>query len=294
MIMVPIKYEKSIYNVSIIDGLHIKSIEFVLFLKRWRRRAKHVFPDNIWMYAIITIGWIVFGIVIFYFGSWYKNPTLCPEDKYSMIDVIWEIKSSFFTSVILAIVINAYNKAEKYKSCIQKQHNFYVDVMESFELLFKPLLGDEINRFYIFYNDNCLIDTMDYIDNNVNGFVEGYDEMEFVDSIEVSLEYIQKIKEKVRNKEIIGAHETILENSLESLKTELKIMKRSSYCFEKTKDKLVKISGIILLVVADLRRPWRWDIGNKERALAILNKYDANKIEDDFYYSMTLFGHKFN
>lgn len=49
----------------------------------------------------------------------------------------------------------------------------------------------------------------------------------------------------------------------------------------------------LFYIVADLRRPWRWDIENDKKILRLLAKYQQNEIENDFYYNMHLNGHQF-
>ena len=58
-------------------------------------------------------------------------------------------------------------------------------------------------------------------------------------------------------------------------------------------ENLKDISSKLLYIVAELRRPWRWDAENNIKILKMLNENEDNGIEEDFYYSMHLNGFNF-
>lgn len=148
--MYTVKYQEEEFQVTLKNKIKIEKIKAFLLLKRIIRKGRILIPDNLKMYVLLTMCWILYGAVVYFCGKIYK-----PTTSYRICDVIWELKNSYFTSVILAIFIGGYNKIENYKEKIVIQHELYVETMSCFEQLFSPILGEEIWYYHIFIMINA-------------------------------------------------------------------------------------------------------------------------------------------
>ena len=119
--MYTVKYQEEEFQVTLKNKIKIEKIKAFLLLKRIIRKGRILIPDNLKMYVLLTMCWILYGAVVYFCGKIYK-----PTTSYRICDVIWELKNSYFTSVILAIFIGGYNKIENYKEKIVIQHVFAV------------------------------------------------------------------------------------------------------------------------------------------------------------------------
>lgn len=111
--MYAVKYQEEEFQVTLKNKIKIEKIKAFLLLKRIIRKGQILIPDNLKMYVLLTMCWILYGAVVYFGGKIYK-----PTTSYRICDVIWELKNSYFTSVILAIFIGGYNKIENYKEKI--------------------------------------------------------------------------------------------------------------------------------------------------------------------------------
>lgn len=280
-----VKYKHSIYSVNFVDKIKIELIKAVLILKRIKRRVYIFVPKNIVLYLILTLCWIFFGIATYQIGIEYKEP-----DTYTVKDVIWDLKNSYFTSVILALFIAGYSQSSGHRKRMEIQHEFYTNIMEKFELLFSPFIGDEVCYYMPFYNDLCLNSTLEYVEQ-CNMEELAIQEDEFVGILETILDQISKIEQEMRNNNIIGMHKHDLEVDIEIVRHLLKHMIREGASSEQVKDNVRDLAIKLYYIIADIRRPWRWDVENNNKILKILANYNENDIKNDFYYRMHLYGH---
>lgn len=277
-----VKYKKQKYEVSLLDKMNIEAIKFVLILKRFVRGARRLIPQNLILYMWVTLFWIAFGIITYNCGIIYKAPC-----EYTIWDTIWELKNSYFTSVVLTLLITSYNQNKGYRDKLEKQHFFYYEIICSFDKLFKPFIGDEILHYMPFYNNKCLSSTIDYIKNN--GLMDGLDEDSLIESINDVLEKITLLKHLENNGGVIGKSNSNFMTDIITTEGKLKKIKSNPKSIIVELD---EISRDLLEIVADIRRPWRWDIENDIKILQLLNK--ENDIESQFYYKMHLSGHTFS
>lgn len=277
-----VKYKRTKYKTSFLDSIKINWINLLLLIKRIVRRARIIIPNNLAMYALLTICWLLYGTLILFCGKVYKAP-----NSYGICDAIWELKNSYFTSVVIAIFINAYNQITSYKEKIAAQHNFYSDALLCFDKLFYPFLGNTIFHYCPFYNNLCLDATLEHITNCKKIYI---DEDEFVDILEDILIQLNKIDDLRKNNRIIGMHKDELKDNIDYARKILnKVTTTKIITIEDTKN----ISQHLFHIIADMRRPWRWDIDDDLKILRYLNKNPSNEIENNFYYNMLLNGFKF-
>ena len=276
------------YRVNFCDKAKIDKIKIVLLIKRILRRLNMLIPKNIVLYFVLTLCWAAFGIISYYLGKEYMHLV-----SYTLQDVIWELKNSYFTSVILTLMIAGYSQNSEYKKKIEMQHDFYVDVMCKFDCLFRQFIGEEMQYYFPFYNEVCLENTLDYIEQctikDCDFSIDGFN----CDLKEI-LEQLEKIEQEVKNNNIIGIHKQDFIYKINHTKDMVKQELRQNMDFNQAKKKTQSIASNLLDIVSDIRKPWRRDVENDIKILRILASYEQNDIKNDFYYSMHLYGHEFD
>lgn len=278
-----IKYKGQKYTTSFSDKLKLECIKSILFGKRCYRRVKVIIPQNIALYTLVSLCWICFGIFTYYFGQSYKAPK-----PYTIIDVIWDLKNPYFTSVILTLFITGYNQVIGYKEKLIQQHEFYCKCMKKFEQIFIPFIENKRFRYIVFYNDLCLKDTISFIENN--GLWD-FEKMSVAQAeVDEILFFLKQIEDRRKSKCILGIEDRHLNYDIENAEEILMSFKDIDKTDEAW-DVFNTVVWSLLEIVEDLRRPWRWDIEDNVKILQILDKNDSNGIKEDFYYNMHLYGY---
>lgn len=269
-----VKYRYSMYSVNWKDFMYIKFYKGVLKIKRTWRRIKDSVNVDKKNYSVLIILWIIWGIISFFWGRQYKVP------RYTLGDTIWELKNSFFTSVIVVIFFNIDSYRKNHRPKLEKQHKLYVDTMYDFHTIFKPFLADKLQDYMPFYNKECLQDTICFLQKST---FEPISEKQIEESI---LKISNRLEVLEKESDIIGADKKALEDSIATLK---KILPEFNY--NNIKDQVIKLTHYMFIIVNNLRVPWRKDI---EIDMKILHKLenDKNNMKYDFYSSMLLYGHK--
>lgn len=280
-----IQYRGMVCEVGIIDKILITRIKIILYMKRIIRRLKSLIPENINLYFILTLVWIFFGICNYYFYILINN-------QQSVLSIIIELKNSYFTTVIIAIILNVYNKNFNYNDRLVYQHGFYTDTMRLFENIFGGLLGDEKTSFIVFYNDLCLNDTLEYIKTlNTESIDNMLNSKEFQNDLEELIEYMNSIRNYFHSTKYSGKADDLylnfLDKSLKSLKNNLD---NSNFYLKEINN----ISYYMYKIVEVLREPWRKDIKYNIKILKIIEKNNIGCIKDNFYCNMLLYGHNFS
>ena len=126
-----VRYGK--FNISFKAYLHILRITVLLWIKRQYRRIRRALSYCKYSVFIIPF-WLLFLIFVYWWGQ-KREPSL------ALIDVLWDLKTGFFSSVIIAATtsfLTQYAK-EKYKYSIQ--HHFYIKIMHRFSMLYDSLVS---------------------------------------------------------------------------------------------------------------------------------------------------------
>ena len=193
-----VRYEGEKYQASLTDKLYIDFWKFILFLKRQKRRIKILLSKkDICFYIIITLIWIGFGTFTYIFGQGYKATEKHP---YRIVDVIWELKNSYFTSVVLAFSVSVINKIRDYKKKIRVQHYFYVDAMHDFEKVLYHFIGSAIQHYHPLYCQKTLDVTVDFLEKKDNILSEDEDIILSVDTI---LKRLDAIETAIKDDDIV-------------------------------------------------------------------------------------------
>lgn len=282
-----VKYKGQIYKVRLKDKLSIILIKVILCIKRNYRKIRSLIPENISLYLLLTFVWAIYALSNIILYKYMDN-------KKNIVDIILELKNSYFSSVILAFIMTSYNENYRHKEKLLQQHVFYVDTMDRFENLFTVFLGDEINQYMIFYTEQTLDDTFEYIEELYNQKLDNFLHSDkFKDSLKKLIKHLNEEKKLKIRQHYINIDNQKLESLFDSL-TDL-----DGYLDENVKDcqfllqQLHEIALAMMEIINDLRVPWRKDIKNDIRILKILEKNNAKYITSDFYFNMILHGHSF-
>lgn len=221
-----VHYQGGKYKVSFKDKLKIVRIKLVLNAKRIVRRMRVFVPQNMVLYLIVTFCWLLFAIVTYYFGKNYIYIDNVDNEgvKYTVLNTIWELKNSYFTSVVLVLFITSYNQNRGYKDKLLSQHLFYVDSMHDFEQLFKPLIKDELANYMPFYNDKTFDATLHFI--KAEGLINNLNREEFEIIIDNILLRLEMIDGERRKGNIIGMHDKSLSDDIYNVKKALNQLKK--------------------------------------------------------------------
>ena len=286
-IYLKVKYKGDLYSVNILDKIKIEEIKLLLLAKRIKRRIFLIIPENLILYLILTLCWIFWGLISYHIGIKFKSP-----EPYMVKDVIWELKNSYFSSVVLALLISGYSQISGYKKRIEIQHDFYTDVISKFDNLFKTFIGSEVYHYMPFYNYICLKDTLEYIEKCEEKDCK-FSIIEFITNLEEIFEQLEKIEYERRHNSIVGMNKQSLDYHIQQGKDFIRKELKACETFEQAKEIVQNLSNSLFYIISDIRRPWRWDIENDKKILEILANYEENNIKEDFYYKMHLYGHKF-
>ena len=70
--MYTVKYQEEEFQVTLKNKIKIEKIKAFLLLKRIIRKGRILIPDNLKMYVLLTMCWILYGAVVYFCGKIYK------------------------------------------------------------------------------------------------------------------------------------------------------------------------------------------------------------------------------
>ena len=281
-----VKFENRKYKVSFCDKVYIESQKLLLFLKRQKRRFVKIFSkDSLFLYFVISVFWVLFATATYYLGQDIKGTT---ESPYTIADVFWDLKNSYFTSVILAFAINSMNRIKEYKRLIRAQHYLYVDAMSDFDNLFKQYVGEEIQHYMPMYCEKTLETTINYVSQKVSIKIDDNEQLLVFDGI---LKRLDELERCCKNQQLVITNDELLLCCIDDARKALnEAIIHNKY---KQIEELEKIARKLYWILVYIRRPWRIDVQIKIKILSILDSYPNSEIKDNFYYNMLLYGHSF-
>lgn len=278
-----VKYLGRTYTVSLEDKRRIQSIKAKLFFIRQCRRIKVLFkPMDFVLYGGITVCWLIFALCthcIGVRGGFYGTAAR------SAVNAIWDIRNQWFSSVILAMAINALNRGREHKKKIAALHKIYCNSMFDFEELLARYCGKTpFNPIHPLYSQKCFDDTVAFIKHAwLNHSIEV--DAQYLVIIKQVLKRLDKLEERFEAGEIVFSdHFDYYTGSVIDELNALSTLNKISI------QEIIKISKHLLYVVDELRIPWRKDLKSKREILTILDKYPQNRISKSHYYGMLLNG----
>ena len=255
-----IKRASSIYKVNFYCGIRIKLLEFLLFLKRTKRRLKILkkYLKNTLVSAILLF---IYLIVIYFLGKMIKN--------YSFIKCVWESKELIFTTLVLAVSIPYYNYMKERQKNLKNQFYEYSSAYSDCTYImctFNKMVGVDSYRNMLWDNDK----NSEYYDDVLKSDKKGeiiYSKttiLELNDEIKGLEESFDKVKKSIEKGNYIGVeNQTYSYNDyvnivIEKCKTLTKSLNRKTSKKELIKE-MIEINADFHFLLADIRKPWRWD-----------------------------------
>jgi hypothetical protein len=116
-----IKHGKNWFMVSIIDGLKIYGIKILLKMRRlWRWKDIFVRANKITLLLFPT--WLLYLLIVI---IWNKSTGYAP----SLMEVLWQCKEGFFTSVITVMVMNTAQVVRDHKKSLWYRWMCWMNLM---------------------------------------------------------------------------------------------------------------------------------------------------------------------
>ncbi len=282
--MAHVRFEGHKYYVRFSEKWLIIGMKLRLLCRRLLRRVcLLIAPTDFLFYSVITICWFVFSLACYYVRG---HISVLTDSSYTFTHALWDIKNSWFSSVILAFVIATYNRGREHQRKIQMQHHLYVDTMATFGTFFSAFVTQQGTLALDFlYSDRCLNDTLTHIQEN-NVFPLSNSSL-IKERLEKITNQLNQLGREIEQRNIIYADNDMSMYFLrDAICMASEMQQAKTITFSAVRD----LANRLLKIVDNLRVPWRRDIAIKITILKILNNYQINYIFGDHYYSNLLFG----
>jgi hypothetical protein len=273
------------YNCSLSTYFRAKIIICKLCIKRLFRRCKVAYKNSKFTLPVVLL-WAIFGLLTYFWGN--SIGKTC-----SLVDVLWDNKADFFTSVLITAFISIASGFEKRHNCLIHQHDIYCRMMGDFsdftKEIFKILTKkDDYDRvpFWPLYEKNS--------------FSLICSELKQLNHYYLSSDDIHNLCLCVKNTQrrlSVFAGENFNEMIVDNLLGDnLYDLIKSLDCFDsdmspnsndkKLQDKLRSVIEKMYKIIESIRAPWRKDIDYKILFLQLL--YSDDNLMDLSYYDEAL------
>lgn len=278
------------YSISFKSYIKLQVIRLYLWSLRWVRRFLRGVGYCKYVFAILPV-WAVFLVIIKVWGTYRLG-------NYSWSNLLWDMKASLFSSVILTAATSFITQYTKQKTVYIEQHELYIQVMDKMSCLFKNLnvlifndISKELVPFWPFYTE----DMSGTICDALNGMcaLENKKKEAVFDvacSIEELKSELKDLRENIRLGKFdqcnyLKSHQKIT-YALRDLAELEKVVVNERQC--RHFGRLVsRIYDDLYELLDELRKPWRRDVLKKVDALKIIYREDTS-IADTFYNSAFL------
>ncbi len=291
------KHFKSKYKVSLKNKITIEYLKTILKINRIKRFIKREFLNNktnlvsIIFILIVIIAIIFLGIHIGEYNSFFEG--------------LWEMKELLITNVILIVFLTIYSSEMEWHNKLINQYDIYYSIMCMSEWYINDLLSlmnykvvnsiyiDEDN-YYDFYRK------ISELKNNVKLNCKGEKLKKYL--LYLNNKYINKMGLLVNsNEKFIGVDnlrvKELLYENIDEIIYDLENIDSNSLDSNYLKKYICNISGVLHLLIAEYRRPWRWDITIDKKIRSILRK-DSLFVKGNFnrllYYDLPHLEKNFN
>lgn len=277
------------YQIKFTTYIKLQFIRLYLYLVRLFRRTKRGL--SYCKYALVTIPFWLIYIIGVSFWSVQRGQV------YPVIDILWDIKLSVFTSIILASITAFITQYSKNKFSYLEQHRIYLRIMGNCSMLYKDLLN---LLCYDYSKDNVPFWPF-YIEKMSNSVYRCFSKNYEIDSsrleykhVVVSIVELRRSLEELERSQYNGIMancnrteiSALVVNCLDCLFT----LERQLDSSEQNKHwdyRLSCIADQLYQLIDYLRLPWRRDNKLKLLSLEMIYKEDE-KIAATFYNSAFL------
>lgn len=289
--------------------IKIEAIKMKLILIRQKRRVGKAlsFCSSTW---IVLLLWLVFGIIVWPWGEYRKVYS-------SVFDFLWDIKFTFFSTVIVAIVIALITGINREKGIYTHQHKVYVSLMYYSSELLKELAFFVTNRkdrlyvpFWPLYTSDMISDYENFIKCQSGKGPNLYAPikiqcLKFINSIDCFLIEINSGNIRFDNKELIEKMIRIKNLVDDVIKTTEKVdeplhvmeleLVEIQRIVKRVEVNAIDLSKELYSIIEMIRYPWRRDIKYKKEILELIGRkqgfdtmsyYDLailNKVDYEYY-----------
>lgn len=272
------------YELRFITYLILLLIRLYLWILRWFRRIKR--GVGYCKYALVVIPfWAIYAVFAYYWGAQR-------DETYSLVDILWDMKSSFFSSVILASLTAFITQYGKNKYSYLEQHRIYINIMGDCSQLYTDLLNllcDDSSKDYIpfwpFYTVE-LRDTVHKQFARTRGVDKSSAEYRHVVA---SISELRRSLEELERSQYNGVlaecsrvkASDLIANSLNGL-SRLERQLDSDVAYSYWNNLLSSLSDSFYELIELLRLPWRRDLKLKLASLNLIYREDK-RIAATFY-----------
>ncbi len=276
-----VRYNRCWYEINTKDAFWILGQELWLANRRLLRGFKRIFiySKQLW---IVVFSAIVFSAAILILGfSLEKYDTL--------YDGLWDIKLFFFSSIFIVLFGNIVSSETRRRQLLKIQHLKYISFLfESDQYIISLcriggfeyesdifLTEEHLNRFTEVLESHIRLGSMVKVDSNY--LPKHMDEKIFMKSIcDSYFNKLQEIKNYMNSGDLVGSDNyyarSYIDYPLDEIRSE-KIIIDSLTDTELEREALGfanHISALLIHVIPQLRRPWRWDFARNQNIRRLL------------------------
>lgn len=278
------------FNISFKSYIKLQCIRLYLWSLRWVRRFLRGAGYCKFVFAILPV-WAVFLVII---KAWGTNRL----GSYSWGNLLWDMKASLFSSVILTAATSFITQYTKQKTAYIEQHELYIQAMDKMSRLFKSLnilifndISKELVPFWPFYTEDMSSAICDAL-KGMSALENKKEEAVF--DVACSIEELKSELKDLRENIRLGKFDQCnylksydkINYALRDLVELEKVVVKQRTC--RHFGRLVsRIYDDLYELLDELRKPWRRDILKKVDALKIIYQEDKS-IGDTFYNSAFL------
>lgn len=291
-----IKYKNSWYNINAEDARWINKQKRYLFIRRILRGGKRVFlySKQTWLVVLSAIIFSTLILIIGYYSKQYN----------SIVEGVWDIKTFFFSSIFVVLFGTVVSAENRRNQRLKIQYLKYIDFLFASDQFIGELckIGGFNYEHAIFLTEEHLSHYFDELEKYMNSprlrtsriddLPRHMTEKGFVKSIcENYLYLLLDMKKYLNSGEIVGNDDyygiTYIDYPISELRNAILIIEELS--LEELQEESIRIAerlaGLLIHVIPQMRRPWRWDYEKNKKIRQVLNEksehvdgmYDHNK-----------------
>ena len=289
--MSKIKYKGQTFSVSRQSALRIWGWRTLLDIKRTKRLIWRMGKNS--LLSIFTL--FLWGI---YLGTTYLVGKSTHMFCGSFYQYLWESRTALFTSVILVWILAIWNGEKSHHICLLKQHSLYSEALYNFQNLieccWKSLqISIEPPRSFLYTQDRSHMawEYLTHVKRPINFSRSIADDTinQMQWHIHICRLTIEHLKVALEHGEIIGSHPSDSLDAIFEITSLLdRLEKVHPDTFENLQSTVIELLNNSHRLIADCRRPWRWDENTDYNILKILRAENPAYVseENEYYWSL--------
>lgn len=277
------------YELSFLTYIKLQFIRLYLCFLRWGRRIKRGLGYCKYTFVVIPL-WIIYFIGIYCWGNAF-------EGNYSIQQLLWDAKSSLFTSIVITAITTFSSEYAKKKCAFFEQHRIYTDTMGVFSQLYKDLLRllcDNDKKEYVPYWPFYTEELMNTIHSEFLPLhapdVHCLEYSCVMRSFSECRRTLDELSKNINTAMLAECKIQALNNCISSCNSSLAFLERNLFSLpvsERTVNCLPGSAHDFYELIELLRYPWRRDLRLKVISLNLIYAEDK-RIAETFYNSAFL------